>query len=133
VQQRGPRRRAGPGERGRVVERSGLWRLALSNALRDGLFVMDPTGAVVEINHAFTEILGFGPEGLPYRQPCPWWPDPVTDPAAHEQMVAATAESEAGGLARWEVPARHLDGRRVWVEVFLDPVHDPDDPGVAVV
>jgi PAS domain-containing protein len=36
-----------------------------------GLFVLDAAGSVVEINQAFTDILGFGPEGLPYRRPYP--------------------------------------------------------------
>lgn len=116
-----------------MVERSGRWRVALLDALRDGLFVLDAGGSVVEINHAFTEILGFTQDGLPYPKPYPWWPDPVSDRAAYAEVLAASEEFEAGGVARWEIPFRHRDGHRVWVEISTDPVDDAHDPDIAVV
>ncbi len=42
------------------------WRTALIDSLQEAFFVCDESGAVVEINTAFTDILGYGPEDLPY-------------------------------------------------------------------
>ena len=47
-----------------------------STRCREAFFVLDDLGAVIEINSAFTEILGYGPDGLPYLLQHPWWPDP---------------------------------------------------------
>lgn len=67
------------------------WRTALVDSLQEAFFVCDERGTVVEINSAFTEILGYGPEGLPYVQTHPWWPDAGDDPEAHRQFVDAFA------------------------------------------
>ena len=62
------------------------WRTALVDSLQEAFFVCDEHGAVIEINSAFAEILGYGPEQLPYQPTHPWWPDADTDPEAHRQM-----------------------------------------------
>src|SRR5258708_8500207 len=48
------------------------FRTALVNSLQEGFFVADRTGAVIEINDAFADITGYGPDGLPYTWPLPW-------------------------------------------------------------
>ena len=76
----------------RLRNHEGAWRNAVLNALQDGLYVVDPSGAVVEINEGFEAVLGYGPEGLPYATPHPWWPDPGDDPvgaAVVEKAMAA--------------------------------------------
>ena len=52
------------------------WHTALVDSLQEAFFVCDEDGAVVEINTAFTDILGYGPEELPYRPVHPWWRTP---------------------------------------------------------
>ena len=47
------------------------WRAALIESLHEAFFLCGPDGAVLEINSAFTDMLGYGPEGLPYRAPHP--------------------------------------------------------------
>ncbi len=107
----------------RLRNRESAWRVALLNNLSDGLFVLDGDRAVVEINEAFSEILGYGAEGMPYRWPHPWWPDPEQEPAEHTAFADALAElATLDGGARWRLPARHRDGHRVWVEVSMDPL-----------
>ena len=54
------------------------FRTALVNSLQEGFFVADHEGAVVDINNAFAEILGYPAEGLPYRWPHPWLVDKKT-------------------------------------------------------
>ncbi len=58
------------------------WRAALVDSLQEAFFVCDEHGAVIEINASFTDILGYGVDGLPYERPHPWWPSVDTDPDA---------------------------------------------------
>ena len=67
-------------ELARLRSHQARWRTALVDSLQEAFFVCDEHGAVVEINNAFTEILGYGPEQLPYPATHPWWPDADTDP-----------------------------------------------------
>jgi PAS domain S-box-containing protein len=111
--------------------REAAWRGALLSALQDGLFVVDGAGQVVQINDGFADILGYGPDGLPYPAPHPWWPDPDTDPVGHAAMTAATAEIQATGRGRHVLAMRHRDGHRLWVETSAATIPDPDRPDAA--
>ena len=97
---------------------------ALIAALHDGFFVLDDERRIVEVNEAFGAILGYGPEGIPYPQPYPWWPDPDTDPEHRRIVDEVWAGFGSGG--QYVVPARHRDGRLVWVSAVYSPVTDPD-------
>ncbi len=112
----------------RVRRREAAWRGALLHALRDGLFVVDGDGRVVEVNDGFGRILGYGPEGVPYDPPHPWWPDPETDPEAYAGVRAAVADVRAAGRGRHLLQLRHRDGHRLWVETSIDTVTDPAAP-----
>jgi PAS domain S-box-containing protein len=102
------------------------WRAAMIESLQEGFFVCDADGRVVELNTAFTELLGFGGDGLPYAPPFPWWPDPDTEPAAFEQVAAAFggAWDQPGGS--FVLPMRHRDGHRVWVALAYSRLHDDE-------
>jgi PAS domain S-box-containing protein len=91
------------------------FRSALVNSLQEGFFVADHEGAVVEMNDAFIEILGYPMEGLPYRWPHPWLVDKRT---ASEQQ----ARVRSHGSAEYETPIRHRDGHLVWVAVSINMV-----------
>jgi PAS domain-containing protein len=56
-------------ELARLRSHHARWRAALLDSLHEAFFVLDEDGAVVEINAAFTDIMGFGPEELPFS-PC---------------------------------------------------------------
>ncbi|MHA7649000.1 SpoIIE family protein phosphatase [Mycobacterium sp. ML4] len=102
------------------------WRTALVDSLQEAFFVGDERGAIIEINAAFTEILGYGPEGLPYDAPYPWWPDPetdITDREFIENEFAASLTKAHGSLA---IPVTHRDGHRLWIAVNYNHVDDPD-------
>ncbi|WP_185294127.1 SpoIIE family protein phosphatase [Mycolicibacterium litorale] len=102
------------------------WRAALIDSLQEAFFVCDEDGAIVEINTAFTDILGYGPEGLPYAPRQPWWPDPETDPDGYRQ----TSQAFTGVLNQthgdYTFPVVHRDGHRVWVSASFNPAEDPD-------
>jgi PAS domain S-box-containing protein len=109
-----------------VRRREAAWRGALLGALRDGMFVINGAGQVVQINEGFTEILGYGPEGLPYDVPHPWWPDPEADPDGHARVTAALAAVQSTGRGRHLLVLYHRDGHRLWVETSTDTIPDPD-------
>ena len=102
------------------------WRTALIDSLQEAFFVCDESGAVVEINAAFTDILGYGPENLPYAPVQPWWPEIATDPEAHRQVGDAFADLLERDQGSYTVPVTHRDGHRVWVAVTYNKAEDPD-------
>ncbi|HUQ56976.1 SpoIIE family protein phosphatase [Lentzea sp.] len=102
------------------------WRDALIDSLQEAFFVCDDDGTVVEINATFTDILGYGPEGLPYPVPHPWWPDAQTDPEARKQFADAFDARSGRDQHGRTVPVTHRDGRRLWVSALLNPARDPD-------
>ena len=81
---------------------------------------------MVEINEGFRALLGYGPDGLPYRPPLPWWPAPDTDPADHDAVSAALAHTLSQPSGRFELPLRHRDGRRLWMDVSYTATTDPE-------
>jgi PAS domain S-box-containing protein len=102
------------------------WRTALIDSLQEAFFVCDEEGAVIEINNAFTEILGYGPDGLPYCPIHPWWPDAETDADAHRQFAEAFDSMLSHSQGNFTVPANHRDGHRLWISVAFNPAQDPD-------
>lgn len=113
-------------ELARLRSHHARWRTALVDSLQEAFFVCDEEGAVVEINAAFTDILGYGPEGLPYRPVHPWWPDAATDSAAYQQVSEAFALLLGHTKGSYTIPITHRDGRRLWVTATFNQVDDPD-------
>ncbi|GIJ47853.1 histidine kinase [Virgisporangium aliadipatigenens] len=109
------------------------WRTALVDSLQEAFFVCDDSGAVIEINPTFTEILGYGPEGLPYAPTHPWWPDPRADPDGYRQV----ADAFGGLLERRRgtdtIPVVHRDGHRLWAALSFNQVDDPETGRFAIV
>jgi PAS domain S-box-containing protein len=109
------------------------WRTALVDSLQEAFFVCDEDGAVVEINTAFTDILGYGPEGLPYRPVHPWWPDAERVPEGHRQVADAFSGLVGGHGGSYTIPAVHRDGHLLWLSIMVNPVQDPGTGRAAVV
>ncbi|MGM1062017.1 SpoIIE family protein phosphatase [Saccharothrix sp. Mg75] len=120
-------------ELSRLRNHHARWRTALIDSLQEAFFVCDEEGAVVEINTAFTDILGYGAEGLPYAPVHPWWPDARTDPGAHEQVADAFAALVARGRGSYTVPVTHRDGHQLWISVTFNSAQDPDTGRTVVV
>ncbi len=102
------------------------WRTALVDSLQEAFFVCDERGAVVEINTAFTDILGYGTDGLPYETVHPWWPDAVVDPEAHRQAAEAFGGLLGHRRGVYTVPVTHRDGHRLWVSATINRAAEPD-------
>ena len=86
------------------------WRAALIESLHEAFFLCGPDGAVLEVNAAFADMLGYGADGLPYPVPHPWWPRQESDPGAYrmaEEAHRGTLERPGGSFT---VPLTHRDG-----------------------
>ncbi|GAB3880390.1 SpoIIE family protein phosphatase [Microbispora bryophytorum subsp. camponoti] len=110
----------------RLRQHQARWRSALVDSLQEAFFVCDEQGAVIEINSAFADILGYGPENLPYTPIHPWWPDAAADPAAHQQVADAFSGLLGPGQGSYTIPVTHRDGHRLWISVTFNQAQDPD-------
>ena len=90
-------------------------------------FLREEDGTVVEINAAFTDILGFGPEGLPYPVPHPWWPGEQADPEGHRMLWDVLTRMRTDSNGSFTVPLNRRDGRRIWVTGSFNEVSDPEN------
>lgn len=102
------------------------WRTALIDSLQEAFFVADDRGAVIEINAAFTDILGFGVDGLPYKPVQPWWPTSEADPEAHRQANQLLTRILSKPHGRHTVPVTHRDGHRLWVTLTYNQIEEID-------
>ncbi|GGZ92476.1 histidine kinase [Streptomyces subrutilus] len=110
----------------RLRNHESAWRTALVNAMQDGFFVANSELAVIEVNDAFTQLLGYPAAQLPWPVPHPWWPTAEQDPEGFALVRDALAAVRATGAARVVLPLNHRDGRRLWMDVALDSLHDRD-------
>lgn len=113
-------------ELARLRNHHSRWRTALVDSLQEAFFVVDERGAVIEINAAFTDILGYGPEGLPYQPMHPWWPDAGSEPEANREIVEAFAGIPEDPDGTYTVPVTHRDGHRLWITANIAHAEDPD-------
>ncbi|WP_190184186.1 SpoIIE family protein phosphatase [Streptomyces cirratus] len=112
-------------ELARLRNHHARWRTALVDSLQEAFFVCDEDGAVIEINTAFTDMLGYGPDGLPYLPVHPWWPDVDTDPESHQKVSDAFAQLLGKPKGSYTIPVTHRAGHRVWVGATYNQVKDP--------
>ncbi len=113
-------------ELARMRNHHARWRTALIDSLQEAFFVCAEDGTVLEINSTFTDILGFGPDGLPYAPVHPWWPDADTDAEGHQQVADALAQLLDTARGSYTIPVNHRDGHRLWVAAAFNQVADPD-------
>ena len=113
-------------ELARLRNHHARWRTALVDSLQEAFFICNEQGAVIEINSAFADILGYGQEGLPYEPPSPWWPSSDTDPDARGQVDAAFADLLDETHGSFTIPLNHRDGHRLWVAVTFNHAEDPE-------
>jgi PAS domain S-box-containing protein len=116
-------------EMARFRNRESQFRRTLIDSLQEGFFLTDHDGTILEANHAFVALVGYSPDGLPFRWPHPWVPDPVADPDGWAVMARAFSDYQRNGGGRFTVPARHRDGRTVWLACSSASLPGPDGHG----
>src|SRR6202012_5524861 len=74
----------------------------------------------------------YGPDGLPYPVPRPWWPERDSDPDAYrmaEEAYRGIRERPGGSFT---IPLTHRDGRRLWVAGSFSEILDEDNGRLVV-
>lgn len=101
----------------RVRERSldNAWRRAVMSGISDGVLVFDAEGEVLEINRAFTDLLGYSMADGPIRAPYPWWPTPEEDAEAADAIRRSHEAALAGEYVSGEFLFYDRDRNPVWV------------------
>ncbi len=107
------------------------WLRAMMAGMRDGLVVFDADGLVLEINQAFTDLLGYSLADGPIRPPYPWWPTEAEDPVALAEIRAGYASAAAGHELAGEFRFYRRDRRPVWVSSAGGPLRYSDDGPIA--
>ena len=121
-------------ERARSRSRDAAWRQAVMTTFHDPLLIADPHGLVLEVNDAFTDLLGWDLSDGPIEVPHPWWPDP----AGHAQTLGQV-ETTIALFQRGDEPGAELElvtkaGRKVWVTASARQVDGgPDNAALIVV
>ena len=91
------------------------WRHAVIRSIRDGLVIFDSSGLVLEMNQAFSDLLGYRLEDGPFRPPFPWWPTEAEDAAALAEIQAAYENILDGDAVERELRVYRRDRRPLWV------------------
>ncbi|HEX3713639.1 MAG TPA: SpoIIE family protein phosphatase, partial [Trebonia sp.] len=110
----------------RFRNRESQFRRTLIDSLQEGFFVTDEKGDILEANQAFLGLVGYSPDGLPYRWPHPWIPDRGNDPDGWAGMAQAYSDYQQQGGGRYTVRVRHRDGHAVWLACSSASLPNPD-------
>jgi len=116
-------------ELARFRNRESQFRRTLIDSLQEGFFLTDQEGSILEANQAFLDLVGYGPDGLPYRWPHPWVPDPGADPDGWAATVQAFTDYQQNGGGRYTVPVQHRDGHTSWLACSSASLPSPDGHG----
>jgi PAS domain S-box-containing protein len=120
-------------EMARFRNRESQFRRTLVDSLQEGFFVTDEEGTILEANQAFLTLVGYSPDGLPYRWPHPWMPDQGADPDGWAVMAEAFTDYKRDGGGRYTVPVRHSGGHTVWLACSSASLPNPDRHGLLFV
>jgi PAS domain S-box-containing protein len=120
-------------EMARFRNRESQFRRTLVDSLQEGFFVTDEEGTILEANQAFLTLVGYGPDGLPYRWPHPWIPDRDADPDGWAVVAQAYTDYKRDGGGRYTVPATHSGGHTVWLACSSASLPNPDGQGLLFV
>lgn len=99
----------------RELRADAAWRRAVLTAIQDGVVVFDQDGLVLEINQAFTDLLGYRLEDGPFTPPYPWWPTAEEDATALAAAEQSLEQFRNGREVSGEFRFYRRDRRPVWV------------------
>ncbi|WP_243871237.1 SpoIIE family protein phosphatase [Amycolatopsis viridis] len=100
--------------------RESEFRRALVESLREGVFVADSDGTIVEANEAFSTITGYGADHLPMAWPYPWLG------ADAARVPAAGLVSHLGDGLEVSLVIERPDGGEAWAALTLTRVAEAE-------
>jgi PAS domain S-box-containing protein len=106
--------------------RESQFRRTLIDSLQEGFFVTNDEGTILEANQAFLTLVGYSSDGLPFRWPHPWVPDPAADPDGWAVTAQAFTDYKRHGGGRYTIQVSHRDGRAVWLACSSASLPSPD-------
>jgi PAS domain S-box-containing protein len=91
------------------------WLHSILSSIHEGMLVLDSAGVVLQMNQAFTDLLGYGLGDAPIVPPYPWWPSEEEDAEERAAIWECLRNALAGveGVAEF----RYYDTLRrpVWI------------------
>lgn len=90
---------------------------AVLAAIQDGVAILDEDGLVLELNQAFTDLLGYSLDDGPLIPPYPWWPTAQEDAESLAALQRAFASSRSSQGVSGEYRLHRRDRRPLWVWV----------------
>lgn len=110
----------------RVRSVDAAWRRAVISSLEDGVLIFDSQGLVIDVNEAFTEILGYSLDDGPLRPPYPWWPTEAEDAEALQEIRQMYDRASQGSPASAEFLVFTKDRKPTWVRSTGATIPNPD-------
>ena len=101
------------------------WRRAIMAALHDPLVIFNADGLVIELNQAFTNLLGYSLADGPLRPPYPWWPTEAENAEARAVMLRLHEEATASRIVDADILLYTRERRPIWVRTAGTSVSQP--------
>ena len=121
------------GAGGRSASPETRWLRAILSSVHEGMVVFDPAGQILELNPAFSDMFGYGPDDLPIVPPYPWWPTVDEDPDELDAIWTRHKAAASGleGIAEFRYYTREREP--VWIASADAVISGADDRVIAVV
>ena len=109
------------------------WLRAIVSSVHEGMVVFDPEGLILELNSAFSDMFGYGPEDFPIVPPYPWWPTVDEDSDELDALWTRHKAAASGleGIAEFRYYTRERES--VWIASADAIISGADDRVIAVV
>lgn len=106
--------------------REARWLQAVLSSIHEGMLVFDPAGMVLDMNQAFTDLVGYSMADTPIVPPYPWWPTQAEDRDGFALILKRHSEARAGRMGAAEFRLFTRERRPVWV-ASADAIITDDD------
>lgn len=91
------------------------WQTVVGGAIREGMVRFDENGSILEVNQAFTDLLGYEMGEDPFTTPHPWWPTEAEDPDGFLKIRRFFEEFRVGRQTEGDLLLFDLARQKVWV------------------
>ncbi|MCC6496956.1 MAG: ANTAR domain-containing protein [Propionibacteriaceae bacterium] len=96
----------------------------LTSSLSEGVVIFDADGLTLDLNRAFSDLVGFNIAEGPLRPPYPWWPTAEEDPEVREELEQLNLRTCAGEDLTFETTYYDKNRKPVPVSLTAGPIGD---------